>query len=351
MSYRVEISARLEKGFKKFRFRSMRRSAKMGESKRRRFLSTGLLLLLCLLCLRTEICRAVTISDDSISLGDATWKINHYSVSVPDLDRDYSFLILNDLHLITESDEISEDQKEEVRERRDFLFIDSDGNRSVDLWGELVSELDSFKADGIIIAGDLLDFYSESNMELIKSGLNKLQTPFLYLRADHDTGRWRVDADRKSVRAAEKALCSNAPILCMEFPGFIIIGINNSTRQLTERGLRQAEKIWKTGKPLILFTHVPFQPEEEDSLAEESRRNWGGRALLWGKDCFYQPAEYTAAFMDLLYGKESPVRAVFAGHLHFPFDVMLNDRVEEHVLDANFKGNISVLTVSADQIG
>ena len=184
MSYRVEISARLEKGFKKFRFRSMRRSAKMGESKRRRFLSTGLLLLLCLLCLRTEICRAVTISDDSISLGDVTWKINHYSVSVPDLDRDYSFLILNDLHLITESDENSEDQKEEVRERRDSLFIDSDGNRSVDLWGELVSELDSFKADGIIIAGDLLDFYSESNMELIKSGLNKLQTPFLYLRAD-----------------------------------------------------------------------------------------------------------------------------------------------------------------------
>ena len=55
--------------------------------------------------------------------------------------------------------------------------------------------------------------------------------------------------------------------------------------------------------------------------------------------------------MDLLYGEESPVRAVFAGHLHFPFDVMLNDRVEEHVLDANFKGNISVLTVSADQIG
>ena len=122
MSYRVEISAGPEKGFKKFRFRSMRRSAKMGESKRRRFLSTGLLLLLCLLCLRTEICRAVTISDDSISLGDVTWKINHYSVSVPDLDRDYSFLILNDLHLITESDEISEDQKEEVRERRDFLL-------------------------------------------------------------------------------------------------------------------------------------------------------------------------------------------------------------------------------------
>ena len=351
MSYRVEISARLEKGFKKFRFMSMRRSAKMGESKRRRFLSTGLLLLLCLLCLRTEICRAVTISDDSISLGDAAWKINHYSVSVPDLDRDYSFLILNDLHLITESDEISEGQKEEVRERRDSLFIDSDGNRSADLWGDLILKLDSFKADGIIIAGDLLDFYSESNMELIKSGLNKLQTPFLYLRADHDTGRWRVDADRKSVRAAEKALCSNAPILYMEFPGFLIIGINNSTSQLTERGLRQVEKIWKTGKPLILFTHVPFQPEEEDSLAEESRRNWGGRALLWGKDCFYQPAEYTTAFMDLLYGEESPVRAVFAGHLHFPFDVMLNDRVEEHVLDANFKGNISVLTVSADQIG
>jgi hypothetical protein len=54
--------------------------------------------------------------------------------------------------------------------------------------------------------------------------------------------------------------------------------------------------------------------------------------------------------MEMLFAEESPVRAVFAGHLHFPCDVMLNDRIEEHVLDANFKGNISVLTVSADQV-
>ena len=350
MRNKVENPAGFDREFKKRLFRPARRSVKMGENMGRRFCGIGLFLLLCLLFLGMEICRAGSLSDDSVLLGDTVWKINHYSVCIPDLDRDYSFLILNDLHLITESDEIREDQKEEVRERRDSMFIDADGNRSADLWGELVAELDSFKADGIIIAGDLLDFYSESNMEFIRSGLDKLETPYLYLRADHDTGRWRVDADRKSVTAAEKALCSNLPVLSMEFPGFIIAGINNSTSQITEKGLRQAEKIWETGKPLILFTHVPFQPEEDRRLTEEARRNWDGRALLWGEDCYYHPAEYTAAFMEMLFAEESPVRAVFAGHLHFPCDIMLNDRIEEHVLDANFKGNISVLTVSADQV-
>lgn len=43
--------------------------------------------------------------------------------------------------------------------------------------------------------------------------------------------------------------------------------------------------------------------------------------------------------------EDSPVAAVFAGHLHFKYTVPLNENITEYVLDKSYGGNIGVITV------
>ena len=282
---------------------------------------------------------------DILSFSGTSWDINRYEIALAGIDRTYSFVILNDLHIITDSEDVLPEKEADISPRHDDLFVDGAGNKMEDLWLPLCESLNTLEADGIIIAGDLVDFYSRGNLELIGKGLSILQAPYLYLRADHDYGAWNVALEKEDITKEEDALCENGPILSMEFPGFTIAGINNSTSQIKKAGWSVLKPILTADKPVILFTHVPLRSLVDDSLSDASKEAWGGRVLLWGEDCYYQPKKRTRNFLDLLYSSESQVKAVFAGHLHFPFEDMLTETIPQYVLDANYKGNISLLQI------
>lgn len=290
--------------------------------------------------------KKLTPESKTLHLPGADWSVSHYTVSLPDAERSYTFVILNDLHIINDSEDLLPESLDSVTARRENLFIDEKGNQSQSLWLPLLKQVDAMKADGIIIAGDLVDFYSEGNLSLVKEGLSGLQTPYMYLRADHDYGNWNVALEQDEITEQENLLCPNDPVLTMDFPDLTILGVNNSTSQMKKAGMIAAKEVLAADKPVILFTHVPFAPQTDDSLAQASMKEWGDRALLWGEECYYKPSKRTQRFMNLVYAEDSPVRAVFAGHLHFPFETQLRDGLPEYVLDANYKGNISVLHVS-----
>jgi len=286
-----------------------------------------------------------------LDLGSAKWEINRYHVTVPDADRTYQFVILNDLHLIADSEEILPEKRPDALARRDELFLDGEGNRSADIWPALAAEVDKMGTDGIIIAGDLLDFCSGAGISLVREALSGMKTPFMYLRADHDVGNWNTGEEKKKIRAAERSLCDNSPVLTMDFPAFTLVGINNSTSQITEKGAQILKPLLSGDhKPVILFTHVPFEPLEDAGLSAASREVWQDRSLLWGENSYYKPNENTDSCMELLFAGGSPVRAVFAGHLHFRYDGVLCGDTMQHVLDANYKGNISLLSVGPEDV-
>ena len=284
---------------------------------------------------------------ESLDLGDGTsWTVNHYKVTVPAADREYHFAVLNDLHIIEDSEEILEDRRESAMARRETLFIDADGNRSADMWKKLIPRLNDLSPDAVIIAGDLADFYSRANRDSLREGLSGLRVPYLYLRADHDVGAWNTGLDKDTIKEEEEQLCPYDPILELDYPGFRIVGLNDSTSQMTEAGAGMLGRLLKEGdKPVVLFTHVPLEPLEDSGLTEASKEAWEDRALLWGSRSYYQPDDVTQSCLNEILDEGSPVAAVFAGHLHFRYDGPLSGNIEQHVLDANYKGNISIVTV------
>lgn len=263
------------------------------------------------------------------------------------LSKTYTILTLNDLHIEAMDSTVQEAYKQTVIDRFSVLFVNPMGVHSMDMWNGISSILDSYNADGIVFIGDIIDYCSNSNSEVLKKGLDKLNTPYIYLRADHDLGVWYTDGNMTSEQA--KAISSEiaewSDVYVVDYNEFYLVGWNNSTSQLSREGLNQAKDIFQMAKqedkPILLMTHVPINSVVDDSLENYARTVDGqGRAKLWGEDCLYQPDETTQEFLDMVLAEDSPVKVVVAGHLHFKYVTLLNDKITEYVMDTGYRGNI-----------
>ena len=277
---------------------------------------------------------------------DNTIVTDEITVDIPDISRDYTLLFLADMHIICQDDHISEDKKEEVSQRFN-LFSTPEGDHSADRWLTLSSTLDSYNADAVLLGGDMVDFASDSNISCLKEGLENLSTPFIYVRADHDYGNWYTGLDSKYIRGLHKTIDDDLQVSVIEFPDFYAMGIDNTTSQISKKALEKIRKYFSQGKPVILMTHVPIEPQSDDTLSRQSKEVWQDRALIWGQNggTYYEPNETTSEFLDLVYADDSPVIQVISGHLHFRWDGDLTSHSREYVVGAAYENNICLIHV------
>lgn len=278
-------------------------------------------------------------ADDSIITDEIT-------VNIPDISQEYTLLFLADMHIVCQDDQIAADKQEEVAQRFN-LFCTSEGEHSADNWLSLSETLDSCQADAILLGGDMIDFASDSNISCLKKGLDNLSTPFMYVRADHDYGNWYTDLDSKYVRKLHKTIDADPQVAVMEFPDFYVMGIDNTTSQISKSALKKIREYFSKGKPVILMTHVPIEPLDDSSLSEQSKKSWQDRALIWGKngDTYYKPNETTREFLNLIYADDSPVVQVISGHLHFRWSGALTSHSNEYVTAAAYENNACLIHV------
>ncbi len=275
-------------------------------------------------------------------------KVDQIEIDLSNVNGNYTLLFISDMHIIKEDDSILSEKLEELRVRSDIAFKTSTNMQSSNTWLELASVLDVFGANGIIFGGDMVDFASLSNYQILSEGLSQIATPYIYLRADHDLGTW-YSTDFANIDEAlrqSQSISDYQDVFVMEYPEFYVLGWNNSTSQLTDAGLNTICSIWNNQKPIILTTHVPLNSLVDNSLeAAASGADPSGRKKLWGSGCLYAPDSNTETFLGMVYDTNSPVKAVLSGHLHFKHTVMLDDNTIEYVFAPAYSGNIAKIII------
>lgn len=269
-------------------------------------------------------------------------------LQIPGLEKTYRFAFVNDVHIVSAQDmENPANDTETLRQRYEQFTMDD--RSSTDTWNLIYSQLDQMDCDAVLFNGDMLDFYSESNFSILKDGLNSIQTPYFYLRADHDVMPfWCEELDEALIEDAQMQFDQNPAVPVLDYGELIVMGINMNTSQISEKALEQIEEIFQRNVPIVIVAHVPFDSIANDDLAVASKEVWGNRILLWGNkegDC-YVPDDNTGRFLDLLYADDSPVVAVVGAHLHFAHESMLTNQIPEYVFDASYKGTIGLLEIS-----
>lgn len=274
-----------------------------------------------------------------------TWERVH--VTIPGMKGRKKMIYLSDLHVITENDQIATDSLAVVRQRMDWSSFD--GATAADAWPVWTDYLNAVQSDGILFGGDMVDFASDSNIACLKKGLDRMNRPWLYVRADHDLEPFFLTGvSKEKCLAGQAEISSCEEVTVMEYEEFLVVGWNNSTTQLTQAGLDRMKETFSLGKPIILLTHVPIAPLADDSLAEKSREAWNDRVLIWGEGFDYQPNETTEEFLRMVCDENTPVCAILCGHLHFTWDGQVTEKVREHVFSAAFEKHAGWITISGE---
>ena len=308
------------------------------------------------------IAGAVAAAFSSVSSGQETLPEESFAreevhFTVPGMEGNCRILWISDMHICSWPDDpdVREDSSRDAQERNE-LFRDSDGTPSSEKWRQLSQQVDSLDADLVVLGGDMLDYASAANLATLEEGLENIETDWMYIRADHDYGRWFTDMGIKKMRRLHRKVAPQEKISVRRFEDFTLVGLDNTTTAVTDKTLEQFENICDEGKPVLLCTHVPIdqrtgQEGTEDTaqtLAAASRSGWGDRVLCWGDGDEYDTAAFSTMkkLADLIYAEDSPVIGVLAGHLHLTWEGNLTDTCAEHVFAAAYEGSIGVITVS-----
>lgn len=281
------------------------------------------------------------------------------NIKIPGVEHEETILWLSDLHIVGMSTGTGAEKQEEIAQRLRYSssgegisaagqwegIYDPEGH--IDNWVNILNEEN---ASLIIFGGDMLDYNYPEGTELLRKGFEQLNKPFIYARADHDMlPTYLEDADEEAALARQNDLCKNEAVMSYAFDDFYVVVWNNSTSNISESGLERIRQIVAEGKPIILATHVPIQPLEDESLDKRSREVFADRSLVWGyRDAYYWPDENTRQLLDMIYDEGSPFVEILCGHMHFSWSGMVSGSVHQTVFPAAFERYMGVIRISGE---
>lgn len=277
------------------------------------------------------------LSFSACKKGETNYEIE---IEIPGLTRDYNYYLVNDMHIFIGDDEINPEYNELIVSRINEFSLDGNASsQNLDKWLSGVGK----GYDGMILNADILDQLSSANITHLGNVLKRVKVPYMYLQSDHDLATdWTIlsDEDRDIINNVSDEMGFGRPYYTFEEESFIILGINNSWRSISEETLKELKALFDKGKAIILITHVPYDSVVSGEIREKSKELKGGRVLVWGRGAenYYYPNEPMQAFLNMVYAEDSPVIAVIGAHLHTQFTTMLTERIPEYITDTGYSG-------------
>ena len=276
-------------------------------------------------------------------------------VEIPGLEREYTIAWVSDVHMISDFEvgDVSSENLDTVLTRYETLSVTPDGIHAKDLWPEIITYLNYNDFDGVIFGGDILDYCSTSNMELLTEGMERLKYPedrVLYLRADHDYGTWYSDFttgfdDYKAHDLHVAIDGDDNTRKYLDYGEFVVAGVNYSIKNPGPDQMEVLTGLYNRGVPVIAATHVPYYSDVDDSLAELSMQV-RGRIYYWSlASDHYVPNGDMWKYLDMIYLDGSPCVEVLAGHLHAQWDGEIRTGLRQHIFSPAFSGVIGVVHI------
>lgn len=288
---------------------------------------------------------------------DYNFVTDEITVEIEGLEEEYTIAFVNDMHMITDhsSGDVTEENMKTVNERYESFIDTEKGIHSEDLWLEIIKYLNYNDFDAVIFGGDILDYCSNSNVKALQDGFSELKYPddrIMYLRSDHDYGGWYGGSgftDTDGFLLQSFVLDADDAEKVIEFEEFMIVGINQSYRNLSQHARELIDHNLDVGKPVLLATHVPFYSDVDNSL-EELSMEVRNRIYYWSYNgTTYIPQEETQGLVDRIYAENSNVVQIVAAHLHASWDGYVTDRLKEHIFAPSFQGNIGIIHVKRSE--
>ena len=208
--------------------------------------------------------------------------------------------------------------------------------------------------DLIVHTGDLIDFISKPCLAFARDFFPK-HPKVHFIAGNHEYSKYDYAVEDMDYRIRSLMDMGGGLGVNMFFTSRIVggvnfVGIDDGYHQVEDGQLIRLKKEVAKGYPVILFLHAPLY---EEALYRASYEFWNGEIALVASDSSLHPevigdmAEAypsTKAFYDYVTG-EPRIKAVLAGHVHFPFESILPGGTPQFVTGLGSKGYAREITI------
>ena len=185
-------------------------------------------------------------------------------------------------------------------------------------------------ADAVIFTGDIIDFPSKANIDLMRRMFAASSSPCLYCFGNHDYSvPWQSRAealDNQKMPDLLAALPNDPTCARLDVGGIRFVGVDNSLYQFSPAQVEALRADLSAGMPVVLCMHIPLY---SPTLYEPTLNFWRTPCLTGVPEALLPPGaadggdlpmtEVTRAGMELL-AQSRNLAAVLAGHIHFTHD-------------------------------
>ncbi len=207
------------------------------------------------------------------------------------------------------------------------------------------------RPDALLIAGDGVDYISDANAELMKAKLTSLKNegiPTLYAYGNHEGASYResIPDFRAYYYLYTDIMGGDPSFQVMDLGDLILVSVENSTRQITERQLKKMKAVCEMAKKrdisILLLMHIPVFCDE---IAPSVLKAWGPSFMI-GSMAEDNPTVH--AFCTLVKAEDSHIAAVLAGHIHFSQKGHLTPNRMQYISAPAFMGFVYDITVKGE---
>ena len=128
---------------------------------------------------------------------------NTETVIIPGVEKEYTFLFLTDMHMAIKTKQDLGASLGDADERMK-AFVNEEGILSSTQFTEWITYANRLKPEGVLMCGDMIDYYSQENVEFLADNLQKLIcTCWEIMRCIH-RGMKRLQKMRRYIICSER---------------------------------------------------------------------------------------------------------------------------------------------------
>ncbi len=298
-----------------------------------------------------RICSVVCISLSLLCVGCAPKGHPHIVVHDEEidlgLDTDMDIVFVADTHI-----SLCDDRDKALSDKalaRYEIFKSPDGIHADDIFAEEMDYVKDTSPDLLVLGGDIVDSAMYASIDFVKDKLDDANTEYIYGMGNHDfeygNEYYSDTAYEEYLPRLQEVSETNNGFQIREYDDCVIMVADDDNNRVTPQATEALSKLCEGDKPVILFTHVPIEPkEQESSLWKRSIEVWGAyddgrsKVLMGLHSCI--PDEATSQFIDLVMNEDNPIAAVLSGHIHFYDSSELRSGLTQTVTGAGFEGEL-----------
>ncbi len=259
-----------------------------------------------------------------MSQTDFLWDKNRFVLSGTGIQAPVKILVGGDYHIGLADDR---DAAYEDNYRRMKQYT---SQANPDAFRALIEKANAESVDLLLLAGDMLSFPTQANVDTVAEALRECRVPYLCTAGNHDWHFEGLSGTEAELRRAWlprlKALYpagANPLYYAHDLNGLKLIVIDNSTNEILPEQLTFLKEQLAAGMPSILLVHVPLYVPGRNIFFSCGHPDWNAandpywqieRRPRWPEAGHTQT---TLDFCETVFSSKN-MRGIISGHIHTP---------------------------------